>query len=45
VAGPLSTYTTATAAQLAERRSYLDAVLSAQPAPPAWNVREGMVKE
>jgi multicomponent K+:H+ antiporter subunit D len=45
LAGPLSTYTTATAAQLAERRGYLDAVLSAQPAAPAWNVREGMVKE
>jgi multicomponent K+:H+ antiporter subunit D len=44
-AGPLSSYTGATAAQLVERRSYLDAVLSKSPVPPAWDVREGMVKE
>ena len=45
LAGPLARYTTATAEQLLGRQGYLDAVLSAEPAPPAWNVREGMVKE
>ena len=43
-AGPLSRYTQATATQLTDRRGYVNAVLGAQPAPPAWNVREGMVK-
>ena len=43
-AGPLARYTQATAQQLTERRAYIEAVLGAQPAPPAWNVREGMVK-
>ena len=45
VAGPLATYTSDAAAQLLERRQYLDAVLHKAPAAPAWNVREGMVKE
>ncbi len=44
-AGPLASYTGATAAQLIERRGYVDAVLSKSPVAPAWNVREGMVKE
>ncbi len=43
-AGPLSKYTHAAAAQLTDRRAYVNAVLGARPAPPAWNVREGMVK-
>jgi multicomponent K+:H+ antiporter subunit D len=43
-AGPLSRYTEAAASQLTERRGYVEAVLGAQPVPPAWNVREGMVK-
>jgi multicomponent K+:H+ antiporter subunit D len=43
-AGPLARYTGAAAVQLTERRGYINAVLGAQPAPPAWNVREGMVK-
>jgi multicomponent K+:H+ antiporter subunit D len=43
-AGPLASYTQAAAVQLTERRAYVDAVLGAQPAPAAWNVREGMVK-
>jgi multicomponent K+:H+ antiporter subunit D len=44
-AGPLSSYTAATASQLVDRRGYLDAVLTKQPVPPAWDVREGMEKE
>jgi multicomponent K+:H+ antiporter subunit D len=44
LAGPLSAYTQAAAAQLTDRRAYVNAVLGARPAPPAWNVREGMVK-
>jgi len=43
-AGPITRYTQAAAAQLTDRRGYVNAVLGAQPAPPAWNVREGMVK-
>ncbi len=43
-AGPLSSYTQAAAQQLTDRRDYINAVLRAQPVPPAWNVREGMVK-
>lgn len=43
-AGPLAGYTQATAVQLSERRGYVEAVLGQRPAPPAWNVREGMVK-
>jgi multicomponent K+:H+ antiporter subunit D len=43
-AGPLARYTQAAAVQLTERRSYVKAVLGAEPAPQAWNVREGMVK-
>ncbi|MBL8349709.1 MAG: monovalent cation/H+ antiporter subunit D [Burkholderiaceae bacterium] len=34
-AGPLAAYAAATAAQLTERRGYIEAVLGAQPAPPA----------
>ena len=41
-AGPLSAYTTATAAQLFERRAITDAVLGAQPVPPALDVRREM---
>ena len=41
-AGPLSGYARATSAQLFERRGYIDAVLGAQPAPPAWTPRTGM---
>jgi multicomponent K+:H+ antiporter subunit D len=41
-AGPLSAYTTATAAQLFERRTMIDAVLGAQPVPPALDVRREM---
>jgi multicomponent K+:H+ antiporter subunit D len=43
-AGPIARYTQAAAVQLTERRPYISAVLGAQPVPPAWNVREGMVK-
>lgn len=41
-AGPLSRYTQATAAQLFERQAYLRAVLGAQPAPAAIDVRREM---
>jgi multicomponent K+:H+ antiporter subunit D len=44
-AGPLARYVDATARQLLERRAYIDAVLGAQPAPPAWQPRVGMKKE
>ena len=43
-AGALTRYADATAAQLLERRAYIDAVLGAQPALPAWTPREGMKK-
>jgi len=41
-AGPISAYTEAAAAQLFERQTYLRAVLGAQPAPPAYDVRKEM---
>ncbi|MDZ7854835.1 monovalent cation/H+ antiporter subunit D [Sphaerotilus sp.] len=41
-AGPLQTYAQATAQQLTDRRPYLDAVLGAQPAPAAHDVRQEM---
>jgi multicomponent K+:H+ antiporter subunit D len=43
-AGPIARYTQAAAVQLTERRPYITAVLGARPVPPAWNVRDGMVK-
>jgi multicomponent K+:H+ antiporter subunit D len=39
-AGPLAAYAQATATQLLERQSYLQAVLGAEPAPPALRLRE-----
>ena len=41
-AGPIAAYTGATAAQLFERRPYIDAVLGQQPAPPMFDVRREM---
>ena len=41
-AGPLAAYTGAAAQQLLQRQDYIDAVLGAQPAPPAWDVRREM---
>jgi multicomponent K+:H+ antiporter subunit D len=41
-AGDLSRYTRATADQMLERKPYVDAVLGAQPAPPAFDVRREM---
>jgi multicomponent K+:H+ antiporter subunit D len=38
-AGPLAAYAQATAAQLFDRRAYLEAVLGAQPVAPAFDVR------
>jgi multicomponent K+:H+ antiporter subunit D len=43
-AGPLARYAEATAAQLLRPAGYIDAVLGAQPAPPAWTPRVGMEK-
>jgi multicomponent K+:H+ antiporter subunit D len=43
-AGALTRYADATAGQLLDRRAYIDAVLGAQPASPAWIPREGMKK-
>jgi multicomponent K+:H+ antiporter subunit D len=43
-AGPLARYADATARQLLERSAYMDAVLSAQPALPAWQPRANMQK-
>ena len=43
-AGPLAAYAQATSAQLFARQTYIDAVLGAQPAPPAWTPRVGMDK-
>ncbi len=43
-AGPMTRYAESTAAQLLDRRAYVDAVLGAQPVPPAWTPREGMKK-
>jgi multicomponent K+:H+ antiporter subunit D len=41
-AGPVSNYCTATAAQLFERKAYLRAVLQAEPAPAAFDLRREM---
>jgi multicomponent K+:H+ antiporter subunit D len=41
-AGPLSRYSAATAGQLFERQAYLQAVLQAEPAPAAIDVRREM---
>ena len=41
-AGPLSSYTAATAAQLKAPQGYIDQVLGARPAPPAHDVRREM---
>jgi multicomponent K+:H+ antiporter subunit D len=41
-AGPLHVYAQATAAQLFERRGYVNAVLGAPAAPPAWDIRREM---
>jgi multicomponent K+:H+ antiporter subunit D len=41
-AGPLSAYTHAAAVQLVERQGYIRAVLGAQPAAPAFDVRREM---
>jgi multicomponent K+:H+ antiporter subunit D len=43
-AGALTRYADATAGQLLDRRVYIDAVLGALPASPAWIPREGMKK-
>jgi multicomponent K+:H+ antiporter subunit D len=40
--GPVHGYTTAAAAQLLERRAYIDAVLGARPVPAAIDVRREM---
>jgi multicomponent K+:H+ antiporter subunit D len=42
LAGPLSRYTEATAAQLHQRGAYVQAVLGEQPVPPAYDVRKEM---
>jgi multicomponent K+:H+ antiporter subunit D len=42
LARPLSDYTDQAARQLFEPRAYIDAVLGAQPAQPAWDVRKEM---
>ena len=41
-AGPIAAYTGATAAQLFERRPYIEAVLGQQPAAPMFDVRREM---
>jgi len=41
-AGPLTRYAAGTAAQLFTPQLYREAVLSARPAPPAWDVRREM---
>ncbi|MGE0312244.1 MAG: monovalent cation/H+ antiporter subunit D [Lautropia sp.] len=41
-AGPIARYALDAAAQLLDRRAYLDAVLGARPAPPAYDVRREM---
>ena len=41
-AGPIAAYTGAAAQQLLQRQGYIDAVLGALPAPPAWDVRREM---
>src|SRR5690606_37835428 len=42
LAGPLHGYPSATAAQLFERRAYIDAVPGARPVPPAYALRREM---
>jgi len=42
LAGPIAAYADAAAAQLFERRSYVDAVLGARPAAPRFDVRREM---
>ena len=42
LAGPLSRFAQAAAAQLFERQAYIAAVLGAQPVPPAFDVRREM---
>lgn len=42
LAGPLSTFTRATADQLTDRNAYLQAVLNAQPVPAALDIRKDM---
>jgi multicomponent K+:H+ antiporter subunit D len=42
VAGPLSAYTQAAARQLFDRQAYVQAVLGAPTAPPAWDIRREM---
>jgi multicomponent K+:H+ antiporter subunit D len=41
-AGSVTRYAEAAARQLLDRRAYVDAVLGATPAPPAWTPRTGM---
>jgi multicomponent K+:H+ antiporter subunit D len=41
-AGPLAAYARATAAQLAERQTYIRAVLQQAPVAPAWDIRREM---
>ena len=41
-AGPLSDFTQAASVQLVNRDAYVQAVLGARPAPPAWDVRKEM---
>ena len=41
-AGPLARYTQAAATQLMQRQLYIDAVMGAQPAAPAYDVRREM---
>ncbi len=41
-AGPLASYTRATAAQLTERQTYIRAVLQKAPVAPAWDIRKEM---
>jgi multicomponent K+:H+ antiporter subunit D len=43
-AGPLARFADATAQQMIDRRGYIEAVLGAEPAPPAWNPRADMKK-
>jgi multicomponent K+:H+ antiporter subunit D len=42
LARPVSAFTDAAATQLFERRAYIEAVLGAQPVPPAYDVRREM---
>ena len=42
MAKPIGDYTDAAASQLADRRSYIDAVLNAQPVAPRHDVRREM---